>query len=79
MSPDADGYANGRDRAAMGASMERPPEVFQHWHRDNNQEFVIPFTRIEKQVGLWVPRHGDEQTPSPIRLVRLLDRLEEGE
>jgi hypothetical protein len=77
LNPDSEGYADSRADHNLGASAERDPEVFPHWYRDNDQEIVIPHTIIPRQVGLWVRRDGEQQTPEPIRLVRLLDNLSE--
>jgi hypothetical protein len=68
-----EGYENGANRRRFSVSRSRE-EVYPHWHWDNEQDVVIPFTLVPKQIGYFTERG---QGPLGfIRLVRLVDHLE---
>jgi hypothetical protein len=68
-----EGYENGANRRRFSVSRSRE-EVYPHWHWDNDQDVVIPFTLVPKQIGYFTERG---QGPLGfIRLVRLVDHLE---
>ena len=67
------GYVNGANRRRFAVSRTRE-EVYPHWHSDNDQDVVIPFTLVPNQIGYFTERgHGALDF---IRLVRLVDHLE---
>jgi hypothetical protein len=74
---ECDGYLNGRDRQQYGVVGQGRTEVYPHWHADNEQEYVIPFTILPRQIGTFVKRSQVNSELNPIRLVRLVDHLEE--
>ena len=45
-----------------------------HWHSDNDQDVVIPFTLVPNQIGYFTKR--GQGSLEFIRLVRLVDHLE---
>ena len=73
---ECEGYLNGRDRQQYGVVGQGRTEVYPHWHADNEQEYVIPFTILPRQIGTFVKRSQVNRELNPIRLVRLVDHLE---
>ena len=83
--PEQPGYSNARDRTrSIGASTERPPEVFPHYrHRNNSDDYQhripVPFTPLTIPVTLkWFARDTVNPLPKPIRMERVVDHLEGG-
>ena len=68
-----EGYVNGANRRRFAVSGTRE-EVYPHWHRDNDQDVVIPFTLVPNQIGYFTER--GQGSLEFIRLVRLVDHLE---
>jgi hypothetical protein len=73
---ECEGYLNGRDRHQYGVVGRGRTEVYPHWHANNEQEYVIPFTILPRQIGTFVKRSQLNVELRPIRLVRLVDHLE---
>jgi len=83
--PEQPGYSNARDRTrSIGASTERPPEVFPHYrHRNYSDDYQhripVPFTPLTIPVTLkWFARDTVNPLPKPIRMERVVDHLEGG-